>query len=61
MNNKEAIGLTVIVLIIAFLGFCLGLIEGAKTIKKYAIEAGVARYVVNPTNGITQFEFKNQK
>ena len=62
MNDKlEAIALTVMMLIIAFLAFCLGLTEGAKTIKKNAIEAGVAHYTVNPTNGMTQFEFKAAK
>ncbi len=58
MSNKEATAAGVVVIIGLLIAFCIGLLEGARATQKLAIKAGVGHYTVNPTNGITQFEFK---
>lgn len=60
MNNKETVILVVIMFIGVLASFCAGVLEGAKATRRLAIKAGVGHYVANPTNGITQFEFKTQ-
>lgn len=37
-------------------GFCIGIIYT----QELAAKAGAGHYTVNPTNGITQFQFKKQ-
>lgn len=60
MNKKiiETVLEIVVILVVATFAFLSGLEIGIKKIHKAAIQAGVAHYTVNPTNGITQFEFK---
>lgn len=58
MKNKDLIVCGgILIAAIAFFG---GVLYGANAIQRSAIKAGVAHYTVNPTNGITQFEFKKQ-
>lgn len=63
MNKKliEAVLEIVVILLITILAFIAGSESGVNKANKAAIRAGVAHYTVNPTNGITQFEFKATK
>jgi len=38
--------------------FLIGLGVGASGIRKFAIENGAAFYSINPTNGVTKFEWR---
>jgi hypothetical protein len=63
MNKKliETVLEIVVILVTAIFAFISGIGVGIKKTHKAAIQAGVAHYTVNPTNGITQFEFKAAK
>jgi len=40
------------------IGMFVGTVCGIRVVKQKAIEAGVAYYSVNPTTGVTSFNFK---
>ena len=49
----------IVVFVLGFaIGMFVGLFGGFELVKNKAIEAGVAYYSVNPTSGITSFNFK---
>jgi hypothetical protein len=47
-----------LIIMVSILSFILGIREGVTLQRKEAISAGVAHYTVNPTNGVSRFEFK---
>lgn len=57
MDKRDLVTISLI-MGIAILAFMVGVITGVKTMQTNAIEAGVAHYTVNSTNGITQFKYK---
>jgi hypothetical protein len=58
---KEKIAFIVILFAAIFIFYLLGFKDGQKSVHKHAIQSGAGRYVVNPTNQISNFEFKNNK
>lgn len=56
MNDE--IGVLCLCALIAFMFFCIGSCTGDSSLKKEAVANGAGYYSVNPTSGVTKFEWR---
>ncbi len=62
MSNQQSVnsfenGLLVGLVVAGLLAYLAGLAVGGNSVERTAIEQGVARWTVNPTNGVTTLEW----
>jgi hypothetical protein len=60
MKDFAFVGMMVVVLICMMFAFCFGILLGHKEMRSEAIQNNLAEYVCNPTNGVTEFKWKNE-
>ena len=58
MKNYDIADLIAVFALGVVIGMFVGTVCGIRVVKQKAIEAGVAYYSVNPTTGVTSFNFK---